>query len=106
VIVRVIDTGVGSRATSGGRFRFLRRPDQLPARAIFGIAEDHEGALWLAMRGGVLRLPPGEADRAFADSTYVVRYRSFDQLDGLPGLIFGGKFGPMLARTPNAAISG
>jgi len=39
---------------------------------------------------GILHVAPGEVDRALSDSTYAIRYRSFDHLDGLPGMITPG----------------
>jgi signal transduction histidine kinase/streptogramin lyase len=87
-----------------GRFRTLPETQGLPLRPSYGIAEDDMGFWWIATRLGVLRLPPGEADRALADSAYVIRYRSFDNLDGMPGMISAGTFASMVTRTPDGRV--
>jgi signal transduction histidine kinase/ligand-binding sensor domain-containing protein len=67
-----------------GRFRSLSQSNGLPAQSVAGIAEDDYGCLWLASDYGVLRVPIFELDRALADPAYLLRYESFDRLDGLP----------------------
>lgn len=87
-----------------GRFRALPERQGVPGRAVFGIAEDDQGAWWIATRTGVLRLPPGEVDRALADSNHTLRYRSFDLRDGLPGATSGTFVGPVMTRTADGLI--
>ena len=70
-----------------GSFRTLSEQQDLPGRGVFGITEDNTGAWWLATRAGLLRLEPNELARAFADTGYTLKYRLFDRLDGLPGVI-------------------
>ena len=82
----------------GGRFRSIYR------QAVYGIAEDDIGAWWIATKEGVLRLPPGEAERALADSGYRLRARRFDRQDGLPGVITKGNSGTALTRTADGWI--
>jgi signal transduction histidine kinase/ligand-binding sensor domain-containing protein len=77
----------GIHRFDGERFRTLSERQGVPGRGVFGMTEDRLGAWWLATRIGLLRLEPGELARAFADSSHVLRYRLFDQLDGLPGAI-------------------
>ncbi|MEO8201124.1 MAG: two-component regulator propeller domain-containing protein [Gemmatimonadota bacterium] len=96
------DGGVGR--FEGGRFRALPERPDLPVRSAYGIAEDNEGAWWIITRTNVVRLPAGEADRAIADSGYDMRYHTFDNLDGLPGMISVGNFSSMLTRTPDGRI--
>jgi signal transduction histidine kinase/ligand-binding sensor domain-containing protein len=88
----------------GGKFLHFERRFQFAGKTIFGVVEDDEGASWLLTTHKLLRLPPGEFDRAMADSTYVLRYRAFDQVDGLPGMINSAIYGPLLARTPDGRI--
>lgn len=88
----------GLSKLAGGRFRTVFR------EAVYGMAEDDVGAWWLATREGVLRLPPGEADRALADAAYRLRSRRFDQQDGLPGIITKGNSGTALTRSADGRI--
>jgi signal transduction histidine kinase len=55
-------------------------------------------------RNRILRLPPGELDRALADSGYVIRYRGFDRHDGLPGMITSPGYGQLITRTRDGLI--
>jgi signal transduction histidine kinase/ligand-binding sensor domain-containing protein len=93
----------GIHKFEGGRFRTLSEPQALPGRAVFGITEDDTGAWWLATRAGLLRLEPGELARAFADTGHTLRYRVFDQLDGLPGAIAMTKL-QVLTRSADGRI--
>jgi signal transduction histidine kinase/ligand-binding sensor domain-containing protein len=93
----------GIHKLEGGRFRTLSEAQALPGRAVFGITEDNTGAWWLATRTGLLRLEPGELARAFADTGHTLRYRVFDQLDGLPGAIAMTKL-QVLTRSADGRI--
>ena len=88
---------------TGDRFQTLPERQGVPRRAVYGVAEDEGGAWWMVTLTGVLRLPPGEMDRAWADSSYSVRFRRFDQLDGLPGVITHG-WGSMVTRSADGRI--
>jgi signal transduction histidine kinase/ligand-binding sensor domain-containing protein len=68
-----------------GRFHQLPRPSGFPARSAYGIVEDASGDWWIAIDAGVLRINPAELQKAAADPSYRVRFRSFNTLDGLPG---------------------
>jgi signal transduction histidine kinase len=91
-------SGGGLSKFEGSRFRTIY------PQAVYGIVEDDTGAWWIATKEGVLRLPPGEADRALADSEYHLRYRLFDQQDGLPGMITKGTSGTLVTRTGDGRI--
>lgn len=81
-----VTSASGLSRFEGTRFRtILPETRGIPEWAVNGIVEDSEGAWWLATRTGVLRLPPGEVERAMADTSYVLRYRLFDERDGVPG---------------------
>ncbi len=69
----------------GTHWRRMPNPGGLDSR-VLGITEDDEGAWWISTSTGIIRLRPGEADRALVDTGYPVHWRNFDQLDGLPGL--------------------
>jgi signal transduction histidine kinase/ligand-binding sensor domain-containing protein len=77
----------GIHKFEGGRFRTLSEHQDLPGRGVFGITEDNTGAWWLATRPGLLYLAPNELARGFADTGHTLKYRLFDRLDGLPGVI-------------------
>jgi len=87
-----------------GRLRTLPARQALPGVGVFGVVEDDDGAWWVATRDKVLRLPPGEVQRAWADSTYRMQYRSFDSHDGLPGILTQAMVGPVVARTGDGLI--
>jgi signal transduction histidine kinase len=97
-------TDDGLSKFAGGRFRALSEHQSLPGRAVYGIAVDDEGAWWIVTPAGVHRLGPDEADRALADSNYVLSYRSFDFLDGLPGMVSNSAFGPQITRSADGRI--
>ena len=86
------------------RFRTLGEHQGIPGGAVLGIVADDSDAFWMLTRVGVVRLPPGEADRALADSSYRLRYRMFDRLDGVIGSITGSDWGPLMARTADGRI--
>jgi signal transduction histidine kinase/ligand-binding sensor domain-containing protein len=98
-----IGTDNGLSKFADGRFRTLSGHQGLPGRAVRGIAADDEGAWWVVTPTGVHRLAPNEAERAFADSTHVLAFRSFDFLDGLPGVPIGA-YGPQIARSADGRI--
>jgi signal transduction histidine kinase/ligand-binding sensor domain-containing protein len=85
-------------------FRSIPRRQSLPGRSVYGAAEDALGAWWVVTPGAVLRLPPGEVDRALADSNHVISYRTFGVLDGIPGMLSGSAWGPQIARAPDGRI--
>src|SRR4029434_5244249 len=93
-----IASDAGISKFEGGRFRALPERQAMPGRCVRGITEVDGGAWWLLTRGGVLRLPPEELERAFADSTRRIRFRTFDHLDVIPGSITGSDWGPLLTR--------
>jgi signal transduction histidine kinase/ligand-binding sensor domain-containing protein len=96
----------GLSRLEGGRFRALSGRRVTGGRSVYGVTEDDNGAWWIATDRAVLRLPPGELDRAMADSAYVARYRSFDTQDGLPGMLtnitIGG--GGVITRSADGRI--
>ncbi len=94
----------GLHKFDGGRFRSVSERQVFPDRSVFGIAEDESGAMWLAIATGVLRLPPGEMDRALADSTYVIQYRSFGEREGLSGVINSNSRGSIVTRAADGRI--
>jgi len=88
----------------GSRFRTLPERQGVPGRSVYWITDAEDGAWWLATPDGVLRLPPGEADRGLAESTHVLRYRSFDARDGLPGIMARTGGGPLVTRGADGRI--
>ncbi|HKV73708.1 MAG TPA: two-component regulator propeller domain-containing protein [Gemmatimonadales bacterium] len=95
--------GGGVGKFEGGRWRQMPFPVALNPN-VFGVAEDSEGAWWLATMAGVLRLPPGDAERALADTGYSLHYRIFDLLDGLAGVPTYWGFGPVITRSLDGRI--
>ena len=87
-----------------GRFRTVSERQGIPGGSVFGLAQDSAGSWWLATRAGVIRIPRGEADRALADSTYVVASRGFDENDGVPGLVPAGYWGSILTRSIDGTV--
>lgn len=96
------ETGVAK--FEDGHFRHFAERQRFPGAAVYGIVEDDDGAWWTVTRTGVLRVPPGEMRRALTDSNHVIRYRSFDSRDGLPGAIDASFFGPLIRRAADGRI--
>ncbi len=99
-----VSTGDGLSQFDGSRFRTLKRKGAIPGYTVYGAAQDDDGAWWLATLPGILRFPPGEIERALADSTYTPHYRSFDESDGMIGALVKGYWGPILARSGDGMI--
>jgi signal transduction histidine kinase/ligand-binding sensor domain-containing protein len=100
-----IGTDDGLSRFSAGRFRTLPEHQSPPGRAVYGIVADDQRAWWMVTPAGVHRLAPGEADRALMDSGYVLSYRSFDFLDGLPGMVSSNSaYGPQITRSSDGRI--
>jgi signal transduction histidine kinase/ligand-binding sensor domain-containing protein len=97
-------TGDGLSRFEGDSFRTLKRKGQIPGYTVVGMAQDDEGAWWLATLPGILRFPPGEIEHAFTDSTYVPNYRAFDESDGMVGALVKGYWGPVLAKSRDGRI--
>ena len=87
-----------------GRFRTISKPNGFPAGSVFGMTEDDDGNWWIASDIGVLRMPSGELDHAIANPAYRVHSRSFNLLDGLPGMSRQGFPMPVVARTADGRI--
>ena len=87
----------------GARFRTLTERQGVPGRAVFGLTDDRQGGWWMVTIDGVGHLAPGEVERALTDSSYAIRYRSFDYRDGLPGITTSG-WGSVLTRSADGRI--
>lgn len=77
-------SAAGISRLDGTRFETIA-PERrgIPEWAVTGVTQDLEGAWWFATRTGVLRLPAGEIERALEDTSHVLRYRLFDERDGV-----------------------
>ncbi len=94
----------GMSKFEAGRFRTVTVRRGLPGGTIFGVAEDAAEAWWIVTPDGVFRIARGVMDSVLADSTATVRYRAFDQRDGLPGAISVGGLGPPITRSADGRI--
>lgn len=99
-----VSSGDGLSKFEGDHFRTLKRKGAIPGYTVLGAAQDDAGAWWLATLPGILRFPPGEIERALADSTYVPQFRSFDESDGMVGALVKGYWGPILAKSADGQI--
>jgi signal transduction histidine kinase len=97
-------TGDGLSRFEGDSFHTLKRKGQIPGYTVVGMAQDDGGAWWLATLPGILRFPPGEIERALADSNHVPSYRAFDESDGMVGALVKGYWGPVLAKSGDGKI--
>lgn len=70
---------------TGDRFVFAGRANGLPPAGVYSITQDSRKDLWLATASGIIRLDPGEFDRAVASPSYTMRFRIYDTSDGLAG---------------------
>src|SRR5262249_35543665 len=78
--------GFGLARFDGTRFRMIPERQGTP-RGVAGIAEDSGGAWWPAVRTGLVRLPPGEVERALADTTHMLEIRRFAESEGVAGAV-------------------
>jgi signal transduction histidine kinase len=97
-------TGDGLSKFTGDRFRTLTRKEGIPGATVMGMAQDETGAWWLATLPGILRFPPGEIEHMVADSTYVPRFRTFDESDGMVGALVKGYYGSVLVKSGDGRI--
>jgi signal transduction histidine kinase len=97
-----VGSGIGK--LDGDRFRVVSPLRVAGANYIFGIAQDDGDAWWIVTDAGLLRVPPGELDRAMADTSHAIQYRVYERLDGLPGTIDQATIGKLIAKTPDGRI--
>ena len=84
-----------SRLKDGHFSSFQTNIDVHDANAM---VEDDDGAAWLVAPTGVVRVQPGEWDNASRDDRYRIKYRLFDQRDGLTSLPSGFPFSSARTR--------
>lgn len=97
-------TGDGLSRHTGDRFQTLVSKRQVPGGTVYSAAPDDEGYWWVAALPGILRYPPGELERALADSNYVPSYRIFDEADGMVGALVKGYWAPILVKAADGKI--
>lgn len=88
---------IGLAFLSQGRFRRVTAAGGEPFGTISGIIETRDRGLWLNEMRGIVYIPPEEVRRFIADPSYQVKYRRFDNLDGLPGA-------PQMEYTDSTAV--
>lgn len=84
--------------------RFRSLATGFPGGNVYGVAEDDAGAWWAVTAAGLVRVLPGELAHALADSSWQISYRSFDLLDGLPGVVSGNGMGQLITRAADGRI--
>ncbi len=67
------------------RFVTLTSRHGLPRDRVFFVLEEPRHAFWLGTGAGIVRLDGAELDRALREPGYTVRYRLFEESDGLRG---------------------
>jgi ligand-binding sensor domain-containing protein len=74
----------------------VARDNGLPDGIVHSIVEDDEGHLWLGVKAGagVIRVSPGEIERAATEPGYQIDYLLYDETDGLEELLW-----PSLGRS-------
>ena len=82
------DDGTSVAATSGA--------NGFPGGNVGSIVADEPGALWVGTRNGIVRIERGEFDRIASNPGHRVRFRLYDDADGLDGM-------PLHLATPRAA---
>ena len=88
-------TDNGLSTLEGGRFVTVGAASGLPRSRIFSVVEDRTGVFWLGIGAGVLRVEAGELEAAILDREHRIRYRLFEESDGLQGT-------PVLRGQPTA----
>ena len=82
------DDGTSVAATSGA--------NGFPGGGVGSIVADEPGAIWVGTRAGIVRIEREEFDLIAADARHRVKYRLYDDADGLDGM-------PIHLATPSAA---
>ncbi len=73
----------GLSRLAGERFSTLRGADGFPLKSVTSIVEDDAQHFWFGNEGlGILRIYRGELDAVFSDANHLVRYTTYDKLDG------------------------
>ena len=70
----------------GNTVATISEPEVLPGYGVFSITEDVQGSLWLGISSGVLSLSVSDFERAARDPRAGLRYRFFDESDGIAGV--------------------
>lgn len=87
-----------------GRFVTLPTSYRFPVPAITAIVTDEFGSLWLGTSIGVVRLDPGEFDRAVADPSSIPRYTVYRRSDGVAGTPSAVGFNRGAVRTDDGRL--
>ena len=76
---------LGMAYFDGNRFRRIAPTDAETFGAALAVEETSNGDLWLAENKRVIEIAATEIGRVMGDLSYLVKYRSFNSFDGLPG---------------------
>jgi signal transduction histidine kinase/ligand-binding sensor domain-containing protein len=74
----------------GSRFHPIAPASGQAFGGVSGIVETVKGDLWFAEYRGVIRIPAGELSKVIASPSYLVKFETFNSLDGLPSAILEG----------------
>jgi len=75
----------GLAVWEGDRFRAVAPTDSDTFHGVSGVQEDSGGDLFLSEQRGVVSIPATDVSKILKDPSARVRYRLFDERDGLPG---------------------
>lgn len=95
-------TAKGLIVFKDGLLRVLSAKDGLPCDAIHGVVDGEDGALWLAMPCGLVRVGLADIGDALHHPTHAVSANVIDVLDGMhPG---AAPFQKKMARAPDGSL--
>ena len=95
-------TGKGLIVFRNGALRILSAKDGLPCDEVNGLVDGEDGALWLYMGCGLVKVELSDVEDALRNPAHTMSVKVFDVLDGVrPGLApFQGK----AARAPDGSL--
>ncbi|MBY6204249.1 hybrid sensor histidine kinase/response regulator [Halomonas denitrificans] len=93
-----IATAAGLVHWDGEREVRVTQEDGLPTSQFFSVLTDGDGGLWLSSNLGVTRVVREDLERFVGGEDVPIRYRHFDESDGMPRAETNGGFRPTVMR--------
>jgi signal transduction histidine kinase len=88
----------------GGHIRAVTTNRAPAFTGITGIIRSRDGAIWLNGMMGIVRITPGEFNRALDDQSYEPKYRLYDYHDNVDGTAQQGDVKPTAAETADGRL--
>ena len=97
-------TAGGLSAIRQGRIATLSSKNGLPCDAVFWKQDDNDGAAWLYMSCGLVRIPAGELGAWAAGRKQSIQTEVFEESDGVASRANPGSYSPAVAKDSDGRI--